>query len=88
MRLNCTVTKANPNNINFTWHFCDLGRLPRGSNCKMWKQWSRDYSSNRYKSSLQVLNQTSETMLYRCSAKNAVGMGKVFWEVIFLQGNV
>ena len=64
MTIKCTLKRAMPLNVNYTWYSCDTDC---GSNSSPeWKLESHNYS-------LRVNNQLTPEMRYRCTAKNVVG---------------
>ena len=87
MRLFCNLTNTtNPQNITFTWQSCD----PLKSCSKNSSTWtveatsdSSDSSDPISYSSLPISSKPKGEILYRCTAKNAIGMDQVSFEVIF-----
>ena len=62
MLINCTVTKGNPPEINYTWHSCNT----RKCDDKSWKPKAKS-------SSFRLDSLPKSGMTYRCTAKNAAG---------------
>lgn len=65
MIINCTLKRANPSEVNYTWYLCDAAKCD-GNNSAHWKLKSKMYS-------LKIDTQMKTEMKYRCVARNVVG---------------
>ena len=64
MIINCTLKRANPPEVNYTWYLCDAAECD--NNSAQWKLYSQGYS-------LRIDRQLKTDVKYRCMARNDVG---------------
>ena len=65
MIINCTLKRANPSEVNYTWYLCDAVKCD-DSNSVHWKLKSKMYS-------LKIDTQMKTEIKYRCVARNVAG---------------
>ena len=81
IELKCELsTKANPR-AEITWYRCDCDNCSRCEELELFENTTTVVNSEIL-SSLAIQNQTFETVIYGCKAKNIVGSDERKWTVI------
>ena len=92
MQLNCSVEKANPKMINFSWKYCELPPLKCDPmKYTIWKQIDSEILFNvkvvKLSSYLFLDDLPQQTLVFLCQVRNIIGTDHITYVIFKIKGN-